>query len=137
MIAEIDMQAKGGFNLFSFIKASVSGNANTNIDTNTSKFIKSTASNYTDLKDIEDNLGSAIYNRFDKIIHFNDLSVESKMRIGQIAFEKYEKDFNYHLNEATKQRLEESYTQCDNVRQIQHIIENTFALSTILSRIKK
>ncbi len=40
MIAEIDMQAKGGFNLFSFIKASVSGNANTNIDTNTSKLIK-------------------------------------------------------------------------------------------------
>ena len=27
-------------------------------------------SNYTDLKDIEENLGSAIYNRFDKIIHF-------------------------------------------------------------------
>ncbi len=108
-----------------------------NFQTRSSKFIKSTATNYTDLKDIEDNLGSAIYNRFDKIIHFNDLSVESKMRIGQIAFEKYEKDFNYHLNEATKQRLEESYTQCDNVRQIQHIIENTFALSTILSRIKK
>ena len=59
-------------------------------------------SNYTDLKDIEDNLGSAIYNRFDKIIHFNDLSVESKLRIGQIAFQKYEKNFNYHLNEATK-----------------------------------
>lgn len=94
-------------------------------------------SNYTDLKDIEDNLGSAIYNRFDKIIHFNDLSVESKLRIGQIAFQKYEKNFNYHLNEATKKRLEESYTQCDNVRQIHHLIENTFALSTILSKTKK
>ena len=94
-------------------------------------------SNYTDLKDIEDNLGSAIYNRFDKIIHFNDLSVESKLRIGQIAFQKYEKNFNYHLNEATKKRLEESYTQCDNVRQIHHLIENTFALATILSKAKK
>lgn len=93
-------------------------------------------SNYTDLKDIEDNLGSAIYNRFDKIIHFNDLSVEAKIRIGQITFEKYEKDFNYILDEATKQRLEESYIQCDNSRQIQHIIENTFALSSILSKIK-
>ena len=41
-------------------------------------------SNYTDLKDIEENLGSAIYNRFDKIIHFEDLSVESKIRIGQM-----------------------------------------------------
>ncbi|HII4404670.1 DUF6414 family protein [Clostridium perfringens] len=45
IIAEIDMQAKGGFNLFSFIKASVSGNANANIDKNTSKLIKSTITN--------------------------------------------------------------------------------------------
>lgn len=94
-------------------------------------------SNYTDLKDIEKNLGSAIYNRFDKIIHFNDLTAESKMKIGEMAFKKYEKSFNYHLDEATKLRLEESYTQCENVRQIHHTIENTFALSTILSKIKK
>lgn len=38
-------------------------------------------SNYTDLKDIEVNLGSAIYNRFDKIIHFSDLSAEAKKRL--------------------------------------------------------
>ena len=94
-------------------------------------------SNYTDLKDIEENLGSAIYNRFDKIIHFKDLSIESKMRIGQIEFGKYEKNFNYRLNDATKKRLEESYIQCDNVRQIHHLIENTFALATILSKAKK
>ena len=45
IIAEIDVQAKGGFNLFSFIKASISGNTNANIDTNTSKLIKSTVTN--------------------------------------------------------------------------------------------
>ena len=45
IIAEIDVQAKGGFNLFSFIKSSLSGNANVNLDTNTSKLIKSTVTN--------------------------------------------------------------------------------------------
>lgn len=45
IIAEIDVQAKGSFNLFSFIKASVSGNTNANVDTNTSKLIKSTVTN--------------------------------------------------------------------------------------------
>ncbi len=94
-------------------------------------------SNYTDLKDIEENLGNAIYNRFDKIIHFEDLSVESKIRIGQMAFEKYETNFKHRLDKTTKDRLEKSYIQCDNVRQIHHIIENTFALSVILSKTKK
>jgi hypothetical protein len=45
IIAEIDAQAKGGFNLFSFIKSSLSGNANVNLDINTSKLITSTVTN--------------------------------------------------------------------------------------------
>ena len=45
IIAEIDVQAKGGFNLFSFIKSSVSGNVNANLGTNTSNLIKSTVTN--------------------------------------------------------------------------------------------
>lgn len=94
-------------------------------------------SNYTDLKDIEEHLGSAIYNRFDKIIHFEDLTSESKIKIGQKSFNEYTKHFNYCLDEETKKRLEASYAQCENVRQINHLIENTFALSTILAKVKK
>ncbi len=45
IIAEIDVQAKGGFNLFSFIKTSISGHSNVNIDANTSKLIKNTITN--------------------------------------------------------------------------------------------
>lgn len=45
IIAEIDVQTKGGFNLFSFIKSSVSGNVNANLGTNTSNLIKSTVTN--------------------------------------------------------------------------------------------
>lgn len=45
IIAEIDVQAKGGFNLFSFIKTSASGHSSANIDANTSKLVKNTITN--------------------------------------------------------------------------------------------
>lgn len=45
MIAEIDVQAKGGFNLFSLIKTSLSGHTDANIDMNASKVIKNTVTN--------------------------------------------------------------------------------------------
>lgn len=94
-------------------------------------------SNYTDLKDIEENLGSAIYNRFDKIIHFDDLSTDSKTKIGHKAFDEYSKHYKIQLNEDTRARLENNYSLCDNVRQIHHLIENTFALATILNQENK
>lgn len=45
IMAEIDLQAKSGFNLFSLIKATVSGHANANVDASTSNLIKSTVTN--------------------------------------------------------------------------------------------
>lgn len=89
-------------------------------------------SNYTDLKDIEEQLGSAIYNRFDKIIHFNDLDTVSKLKIGKNAFDELSKQYDQSLDSLTIQRLEDGYLQCENVRQIHHLIENTFALTSIL-----
>lgn len=94
-------------------------------------------SNYTDLKDVEEQLGSAIYNRFDKIINFADLTDDAKIKIGRKAFDKYERCFKINLDSETKLRLENSYTQCENARQIHHLIENTFSLATILDKAKK
>lgn len=88
-------------------------------------------SNYTDLKDIEKNLGSAIYNRFDKIIKFSDLNKEAKKQIGAKEYSRLSQEFNYDLPEDIKIRLEEAYLKCDNVRQIHHTIENTFSLYII------
>lgn len=45
VIASFDIQAKGGFNIFSVIKALASGNINGNVDANASKLIKSTVTN--------------------------------------------------------------------------------------------
>lgn len=89
-------------------------------------------SNYTDLKDIEEQLGSAIYNRFDKIIHFDDLDTVAKIKIGKNAYDELSKQYAQPLDSLTLQRLEDSYVLCDNVRQIHHLIENTFALTAIL-----
>lgn len=93
-------------------------------------------SNYIDLKDIEEQLGSAIYNRFDKIIYFNDLDARAKIEIGKKSFDDLSKRYGEALDSLTVQRLEEGYLKCENVRQIQHLIENTFALTSILKEIE-
>jgi ATP-dependent Clp protease ATP-binding subunit ClpA len=92
-------------------------------------------SNYNDLKEIEEHLGSAIYNRFDKIIHFNDLSSEAKQKIGKQIFESLFGVYENQLSEEIVQRLSSSYVKCDNVRQIHHLIEDTFALNAVLENI--
>ncbi|MBC1433807.1 AAA domain-containing protein [Listeria rocourtiae] len=74
---------------------------------------------------------SAIYNRFDKVIHFSDLSVESKAKIGEKEYIEISVNYNHFLNDDIKVRLEESYKYCDNVRKIRHLIEDTIALDII------
>jgi len=93
-------------------------------------------SNYNDLNEIEEHLGSAIYNRFDKIIHFNDLDNEAKQKIGEQTFERLSNVYKNKLGEEIVQRLSSSYIECDNVRQIHHLIEDTFALHAVLEEIK-
>ncbi|WP_019772982.1 AAA family ATPase [Streptococcus sobrinus] len=92
-------------------------------------------SNYTDLRDIEEKLGSAIYNRFDKIIKFKDLDTKAKQEIGSREFDKIESQMGCELPSDVKSRLEQSYLKQENVRQIQRLIENTFALYLINSEI--
>lgn len=92
-------------------------------------------SNYNNLKEIEEHLGSPIYNRFDKIIHFNSLSNQAKQKIGKQAFERLSKVYDLQLSKEIIQRLSSSYVECENVRQIHHLIEDTFALNAILENI--
>lgn len=88
-------------------------------------------SNYTDLKDIEKQLGSAIYNRFDNIIHFKDLDQVAKMEIGKRAYTELAEKYKQNLDVSILQRLENGYLKCENVRQIHRLIEGTFALMAI------
>lgn len=88
-------------------------------------------SNYQDLDEIEKELGSAIFNRFDKIIKFTDLSNEAKNEIGKKWFLElsslYEKQYGKNLPQDIKDRLESYYNECENARQIRHLIEDTFS----------
>jgi ATP-dependent Clp protease ATP-binding subunit ClpA len=93
-------------------------------------------SNYNGLDEIEEHLGSAIYNRFDKIIQFSDLSDEAKQKIGEQIYEMSLEVYDNHLSKEIIERLSSSYVKCDNVREIQHLIENTFALHAVMENIK-
>lgn len=93
-------------------------------------------SNYNNLNEIEEHLGSAIYNRFDKIIHFNNLSNHAKQKIGDQIFARLSEVYDNQLSNEVIQRLSSSYVECENVRQIHHLIEDTFALHAVLENIE-
>jgi len=90
-------------------------------------------SNYKNLDEIEEKLGSPIYNRFDKIIYFEDLSNESKQKIGQKLINKISKEYNIELTSDILARLCLTFNECDNVRQINNLIQDTFALNFIIN----
>lgn len=91
-------------------------------------------SNYKDEEEIRKNLGNAIYNRFDSIIHFEDLSIDAKCKIADKIIDevvlKYQKN-NVEMDVQTLQRLKMVAVNRSNAREIQHLIENTFALLAI------
>ena len=88
-------------------------------------------SNYSSLKEIEENLGSPIFYRFDKIIHFEELTNESKSIIGNNLLEACSKEYGIALSPDIKTRLFDSFVHCENVRQIRNLIQDTFAFSEI------
>lgn len=89
-------------------------------------------SNYANPKEIEKELGGAIYNRFDNIIHYEDLSNEAKTIIGDKLYEEYQKKYRIQLDSVIERKLKEAYSRCENVRQISRLIEDTFAQVSVL-----
>ncbi|HBL6271067.1 TPA: AAA family ATPase, partial [Listeria monocytogenes] len=55
-------------------------------------------SNYLSLEEIEENLGSPIFYRFDKIIHFKELTSEEKNKIGQKILVESSKQYEMPLS---------------------------------------
>lgn len=93
-------------------------------------------SNYNNLDEIEEHLGSAIFNRFDNIIHFQDLSDEAKLEIGDNLYKSISQDYSVKLNIDIQQRLQRSFIDCDNAREIRRVIEGTLATNEIFTKIK-
>lgn len=91
-------------------------------------------SNYKDEKEIKENLGNAIYNRFDSIIRFDELSDESKEIIAKKDLEELETDYQEVLNnmdEEIKRRLMKAVRGCSNAREIKRIIKDVLNLLAI------
>ncbi|MBY7141734.1 AAA family ATPase [Virgibacillus sp. NKC19-3] len=104
---------------------------------NLDKAIIICTSNYNNLNEIEEHLGSPIYNRFDKIIHFDDLSNEAKQKIGKELYTNLSSLYKNKISDDVEHRLFGKFIECDNVRQIHHLIEDTFALSAVLENVEK
>lgn len=91
-------------------------------------------SNYKDEKEIKENLGNAIYNRFDSIIRFDELSDGSKEIIAKKNLEELEKDYQGVLNnldEEIRLRLMNAVRRCSNAREIKRIIKDVLNLLAI------
>ena len=91
-------------------------------------------SNYKDESEIKENLGDAIYNRFDSIIHFDELSDKAKGLIAEKNLEELMADYKEILNDLDKEirlRLIDAAKQCNNAREIRRIIKDVINLLAI------
>ena len=91
-------------------------------------------SNYKDGKEIKENLGNAIYNRFDSIIRFDELSDGSKEIIAKKNLEELETDYQEvldNLDEEIRLRLMNAVRGCSNAREIKRIIKDVLNLLAI------
>lgn len=91
-------------------------------------------SNYKTENEIKEQLGTPIFNRFDAVIHFEDLSDEAKEKIARNfiheCIEKYKED-GIEMETDILLRLQRSAIEYSNVREIKHLIQNTFSLYAI------
>lgn len=91
-------------------------------------------SNYKDEKEIKENLGNAIYNRFDSIIRFDELSDGSKEIIAKKNLEELKTDYQEvldNLDEDIRLRLMNAVRGCSNAREIKRIIKDVISLLAI------
>ncbi|MDE6566553.1 MAG: ATP-dependent Clp protease ATP-binding subunit, partial [Lachnospiraceae bacterium] len=89
-------------------------------------------SNYRDEDEIRKELGNAIFNRFDVVIGFNELSEEAKLKIAERCISevqmKYKEEKGMDMPEQYLDNLKTAAVKCRNAREIHHLVSDTFAL---------
>ncbi len=89
-------------------------------------------SNYKDEDQIRKELGDAIFNRFDVVIGFNELSEEAKLKIAEMSIlevqMKYKEEKGIEMTEQYLNNLKSVAVKCRNAREIHHLVSDTFAL---------
>ena len=87
-------------------------------------------SNYKTVDEVKENLGLPIYNRFDSIIRFDELSNEAKKKIAELEIKRLKTDFNIEDNKLFE-KLKEAAITASNAREIKHLVKDTFSLLAI------
>lgn len=90
-------------------------------------------SNYITAEEVETKLGSPIYNRFDSVIKFDELSEEAKKLIAYKYIKQAEDEYGIALGNIIEERLKMSASQRCNAREIRRIINDTYALVAVRS----
>ena len=86
-------------------------------------------SNYHSEDEIKDKLGLPIYNRFDAIIEFKQLSKDAKMKIAEVAL--MNTDYSDILPSEIREKLVLASAELSNAREIQRLIKDTISLYEI------
>ena len=89
-------------------------------------------SNYKSEDDIKSHLGKAIFSRFDAVIKFSSLSVEAKEQITTMQYYKKLAEYDEEnqkviVDSNIYDKLLQYTCQCNNAREISHLIEQTFS----------
>lgn len=87
-------------------------------------------SNYQTIDEIKEQLGLPIYNRFDTIIKFENLSDDAKEKIAEQEIERLKADYNITDYEICERLILAAHTM-ENAREIKHLIKDTFSLLEI------
>ncbi len=83
--------------------------------------------NYTSRDEIIKNLGEAIFNRFNAVISFEELSIDSKITICDLVIEEIGKKYKLTVGTEIIERLHASMNRLESVREIRNLIEKVFA----------
>lgn len=83
--------------------------------------------NYTSREEIIKNLGEAIFNRFNAVIYFEELSIESKVHICDLVVEDISKKYKITVDSEIIERLHAKMELLESVREIRNLIEKVFA----------
>ena len=84
-------------------------------------------SNYKTIDEIKEHLGLPIYNRFDSIIKFNDLSDIAKEKIAEREIERLKEDYDIEDRELFD-KIKKGAVSQSNAREIKRLIKDTFSL---------
>lgn len=86
-------------------------------------------SNYKSKDEIKEKLGNPIFNRFDGVIRFEDLSIEAKTAIANKKLELMDEEGI--ISEDIRQRLLQQSLILENAREIRKLIKDTKSLIEI------